>query len=153
MRAIRDEVDLLRDDAVTDWIRLRGRRRLARLLRHGSLLDTDQRLAGHAVEDVGPPGLGDLNESLHRLAVDLRVEQYDRIRGVIVPDVVMNLLEVPTVLARLGLDREDRHREQIVARSHVAVQIGRGITGREIQQPETWIDCGRLPDRGPAMSP
>ena len=41
-----DDVDLVRDDRVTDRIRLRRRCRLAGLLRHGPLLDADQRLAG-----------------------------------------------------------------------------------------------------------
>ncbi len=104
---IRNEVDLLRHDAVAHGIRLGGRGRLLRLLRHGPLLDADERLAALTIQNVGPAGLRDLGEALAEPAVDRRVEQHDRIGRVIVPDVVMHLLEMPAVLAGLRLQGND----------------------------------------------
>ena len=52
---------------------------LARLLRYGTLLDVQQRLARGSVQDVDPAGLGDLGDALARLAAVAGVEQHDRI--------------------------------------------------------------------------
>ena len=134
-------------------VRLRRGRRLARLLRHGALLDADQRLAGLSVEDVGPARLADLRKPFAHRAADAHVEQHDGIRRVVIPEVVMNLLEVPAVLAGASLDRNDRRREQVVAGAHGAVEIGARIAGREIDQPELGVDGRRLPHRRAAVHP
>ena len=132
---------------------LRRRGRLPRLLRHGLLLDADQRLAGLAIEDVGPARLADLAMPLRSLPSIRRVEQHDGIRRVVVPDVVMHLLEVPAVLAGLRVDRDDRDAEEVVAGAHGAVEIGARVARREVDEPELGIDGRRLPDGRAAVLP
>ena len=68
----------------------------------GFFLDADQRFAVGAVEDIDPAGAPGLGDALARLAVDDRVEQHDRARRVIVPDVVVHFLEMPDIFAGLG---------------------------------------------------
>ena len=53
----------------------------------------------------------------NRLAVRVRREQQRRLGTVIVPDVVVDLLEVPLALARVRVERDDGVGEQIVATS------------------------------------
>ena len=93
----------MRHRRVADRIRLGFGCFLPRLLRHRAFLDTDQRFAVGAVEDVDPAGAPRFGYPLARLTVDHRVEQYHRTRRVVVPDVVMDLLEMPDVFAGLGL--------------------------------------------------
>ncbi len=133
--------------------RLRRRGLLALVLRHRLLLDRQQRLAGLAVEQVEPAGLARLGEALALLAVDLDVEQHDRARRVVVPDVVVHLLEVPAVLAGLRVERHDRRGEEVVALAPRAVQVGGGVAGREVDQPELRVDGRRLPHRRAPVRP
>src|SRR5207302_7164310 len=105
--ARRQRLGTLRHDRVAGWEGLRLRRLLPRLLRHRTLLDADQRFAVGAVEDVDPAGAACLRDAFAWLAVDHGVEKDDRARRVIIPDVVMHLLEMPGVLAGLGVHRED----------------------------------------------
>ena len=93
------QLDELRHDGVAARKRLRLRGGLPRLLRHRLLVDADERLAGLAIEDVGPPGLAHLDDRLAHAAAHAHVHQHDGIDGVVVPDVVVHLLEVPAVLA------------------------------------------------------
>src|SRR5207302_10555454 len=81
------------------------------------------------------------------------VEEHDGARRVVVPDVVVDLLEVPAVLPCRGVDGDDRGCEEIVAGPDVAVVVGRGVAGREIQQAELRIDRRCLPDRRAAVLP
>ena len=65
----------------------------------------------------------------------------------------MDLLEVPAVLARLRIERDDRGREQVVAGAHAAVVVGAGVARREEDEPELGIDGRGLPDRRAAVHP
>jgi hypothetical protein len=85
------------------------------------------------------------------LAADRRVEQHDRTCRVIIPDVVMHLLKVPDVFAGLGVQRNDRGAEQIVARARRAVIVGTAITDREVNEPQLRVEGRRVPDRRPAV--
>ena len=84
-------------------------------LRHGTLLDAEDRLAGGAIEDEHVAGLADRRERGHAPAVLHDVDEHRRRRHVEVPQVVVHGLEVPAVLAGLGVDGDDRVAEQIVA--------------------------------------
>ena len=66
---------------------------------------------------------------------------------------MVHFLEVPTVFAGARLERDDRRGEQVVARANRTVEIGAGITGREIDEPELGIDGRRIPHRGAAVHP
>src|SRR5262249_27386614 len=128
-------VGTLRDDRVADRIRLGFGGLLARLLRNRTLLDPDQRFAVWAIANVGPSGTAGFGDTLARFAVDHRVEQNNRTGGVIVPDVVVHLLEVPDVFAGLRLQGDDRGAEQVVALAHRAVIVGAAIADREVNEP------------------
>src|SRR4029078_11722623 len=120
---------------------------------HRELAEADERLAGLAIEDVDESRLADLGDSLARLAVVDRVEQDHGIWGVVVPEIVMHLLEMPAVLPGLRVDREHRDAEQVVAAAHGAIQVRTGIAGREIDEAQARVDGGRLPDGGATVLP
>ena len=140
----------MRDSGVTLRIGLCLGRLLARLLRHRTLVDPDQRFPIGAIEDINPTGLPGLCYSFTRPSVDHGVKEHDWARCVVVPDVVMYLLEMPDIGAGLGLQRNDRGTEQIVAFPHRPVIIGSAIPGREIDQPKLRVERRRVPDRGSA---
>ena len=83
-----------------------GRGEVPLVLRHGPLLDADEGFARHTVEYVDPPGLAGFGDGLAGFAVDLDVEQHDGIGRVVVPDVVMDLLKMPAVLAGVDIQRQ-----------------------------------------------
>src|SRR6516165_7743095 len=66
----------------------------------------------------------------------------------------MDLLKMPSVFA-FERDRDDRRREQVVARAVAAHPAGfrTCIAGREIDEAEIGVDRGRLPDRRTALFP
>src|SRR5207244_12472627 len=101
------------------WLRLG--RLLPRLLRHGALLDADQGFAVRAVQDVDPARGSGFGNALAPLAVYYRVEEYHWARGIIVPDVVVNLLKVPHILAGLRFQGDPRAAKRVIARAHVPV--------------------------------
>src|SRR5438132_11521872 len=146
----RHRLGTLRHGRVALGVRLRLRRLLPRLLRHRPLLDADQRLAVRAIQDVDPAGPAGLGDALARLAVDHGIEEHDRAGRVVVPDVVVDLLEVPDVLAGLRLQRDHRRAVQVVALAHRAVVIRPAVAGCEVEEAELRIERGRVPDRGAA---
>src|SRR5262249_44645517 len=125
---------------------------LPRLLRHWALLDADQRFAVGAVHDIDPAGATGLGRGLARLAVDDGVEQKNRARRVVVPNVVVHLLEVPGIGAGLGVDREERGAKKIVPFAHRSVVVGPAIADREVDQTELRIERRGVPDRCAAAS-
>ena len=147
------DLDRMRHERVAARVGLRCGGRLARLLRHGLLVDADERLAGRAVEDVDPTRLARLGDSFARNAVVLQIEQHDGARAVVVPDVVMHLLEVPAVFPGLRLDRDDRCRVQVVALAHGTVVVGARVAGGKEQESELGIDGRCLPHRRAAVLP
>jgi hypothetical protein len=56
-------------------------------------------------------------------------------------------------MAGLELDRDDRHRIKVVARTKRAVVVGARVPGREVDEPEVRIDGRRLPNRRAAVLP
>src|SRR6267143_1809771 len=146
----RHRLGTLRHGRVALRVRLRLRRLLPRLLRHRPLLDADQRCAVRAIQDVDPAGPARFGDALAGPAVDHGIEEHDRTGRVVVPDVVMDLLEVPHVLAGLRLQRDHRRAVQVVAFPHRPVVIGPAVAGREVEEAELRIERGRVPDRGAA---
>ena len=124
---------------------------MPRLLWHGPLLDADERFAVRPVENVDPAGLAGFGDGLAVLAADLDVEQHYRVGGVVVPDIVMHLLEMPAVFAGMDIQREHRRGEQVVSGAHVAREIGAGVARGEIHQAKFRVHGRRLPDRAAAI--
>ncbi|MCY3730412.1 MAG: hypothetical protein OXF98_03655 [Rhodospirillaceae bacterium] len=100
-----------------------------------------------AVQDVAPAGLAGLRQPAPQLAVDLQIEEHHGARRVEIPDVVVDLLEMPAILARGRIHRDDRRGEQIVAGTDRAVEVRPGIAGREVDQIQRRVHRRGLPDR------
>ena len=102
--------------------------------------------AVRAVEQVEPAGLAGLADALPLDAVDLDVEDQRRRRAVVVPDVVVNHLVVPAVLALVEADRDHRGREQVQPRSAAGPRVG--VRGREVDEAELGIERRSAPNGG-----
>ena len=142
-----ERLGAVRHDRVADRVGLGLCRFLARLLGHRAFFDSDQRFAVGAVEDVNPAGLAGFGDPLARLTVDHGVEENDRARRVIVPDVMVHFLKVPDIFPGLGLQSDDRDTEEVVAFAPRAVVVGPAIAGGEINEAELRIESRRVPDR------
>jgi hypothetical protein len=78
------------------------------------------------------------------------VEEHDRARGVVVPDVVMDLLVVPLELPGLQVERHDRGCVEVLAGAAAAEEVAARVAGGDVEEAELRVDGGRLPDRTPA---
>src|SRR3569832_27377 len=86
-----------------------------RFLRNRLVVDTYQRLAGHAIEDVEVTGLAGDRDGLARLTFDGEVHQH-RGHGVVsIPEVVFDSLVMPEIGTRMRIHRNNRVGEQVVA--------------------------------------
>src|SRR5439155_24061388 len=133
-----------RSERLDGGIRLRRRGMLeGRSLRDGQLGDREYRRAGGPVEDVVLPVFAAVAERVG-------AEEERGLRAVVVPDVVVDLLEVPDRLAVLQLESDERGGEDVVADAVLAEDVRSGVAGDEIDQPQCRIDCGRIPDSSAA---
>ena len=129
--------------------RLGGRQLLARHqgLRHRPLLDGPDRLARLAVQRIEEGLLGGLEQSLDLFAIDCDVHQ-DRGGGcVVVPDVVMDQLVVPSPFAGLDVQRDDARAEEVVTRTKTAVKVHGGAVRRDIDEAQLRVSRHRRPRR------
>jgi hypothetical protein len=126
---LRRDIQGLGYEGIANGIGLGGCCCLARLLGHRPLLYAYQGLAVGAVEDIQPSGLARLGQSLARHAVIIQIKQDHRVGRIEVPDVVMNLLEVPAVLTGVDIQRHDGRSKQVIPGAHRAVVVGPGIAG------------------------
>src|SRR5207248_2457198 len=131
-QVLRGNVDALRDEGVAARNRLRRRRVLPGLLRNGLLVDPNQRLAVRAIENINPARFVWFACSLPESSVDHDIEQNDRAWPVVIPQVMVDLLEVPFVFSGPGIDGDHRRREQVVAFAYPAVKIRSGIACGEV---------------------
>src|SRR5262249_54309616 len=77
-------------------------------------LGRDQ-LSGLAVENVEEPVLVGLHEDLATLAADCEVSEDQLLDGVLVPLFTRRNLEMPNIVAAIGVERHDRGQKQVVA--------------------------------------
>ncbi len=80
-----------------------------------TLLDRPHRVAGRPVEDVGEGGLRHLGDRLDQATPNDDVDQVRRRGDVVVPDAVVDSLEVPDPLARRGVDADQALGVHVVA--------------------------------------
>src|SRR5690606_40746135 len=99
-------------------------------------------LAGGGVDDVEPAGLAGLGD----VAAPVQVEQDRRAGRGEVPDVVGEVLEVPTQLAGLAVESDDGAGVQVVAGPDAAVEAGRRVADAEVQGPGGGVVGGGHPD-------
>ncbi len=145
---------VLRAPLEVEWRRLareglRRRQCLTRYprLRDRALLDRPDRFACLAVERIYERLLGDLEHSLDVPAVDVDVHQ-DRGRGrVVIPDVVVHHLVVPSPLTGLDVQSDQRGGEEVVARVETTVVVDGRSVRRDIDEAELLIDRHRGPRR------
>jgi hypothetical protein len=108
-------------------------------LRYRSLDDRPDRLAALAVEDVGEPLLAHLDDGLDRAAGDAEIDQHRRRRQVVVPDAVVDHLEMPRPLSGARVEGDQALGKEVVAGSVPAIEVvGRRAEG-EIDQPELLV--------------
>ena len=129
--------------------RLGRRKLLARhvRLRHGPLLDRPYRLARRAVENVGEGLLARLGHRLDCPPVDGDVDQHGRRREVVVPDAVVDGLEVPHPLAGPRIDADEALGEEVVAGPVPAVVVvgrRRRAAGRTRPSSSSPVGCAHM---------
>ncbi len=81
------------------------------------------------------------------LSVFVDVEQNGRRGYVVIPQIVMDSLEIPDALARVGTQRHQRIREKVVAQALSAIEIRAGAADGE--ENEIALRIGR--DYGPGI--
>ena len=101
-------------------------------LRHGTLLDRPHRRAGHAIEDVEETGLAGHRHDVDLLAVPLDLGQLGCGVVVEIPQVVVDVLEVPQALAGPRVEGEETVGEQVGTDAVGSVIVVGGRPGREI---------------------
>src|SRR5262249_40059245 len=107
-RRTRNRRATLRAGRLSDRVRLGGGGGLTCSLRTRSLRHSRQRLPVAAIENVTPAGFAALVDTL----ATGRVEQDHRAQRTVVPDIVVDLLEVPAILTGFGVQRHDGIGEQ-----------------------------------------
>ncbi len=122
-----------------------------RALLHGPLFDRPDGLAGDAIEDVDEALLARLGHRLDRAAVDADVGQDRRRRDVVVPEGMVDELEVPLPLAGAQVDADQGLAEEVVAGTVAAVEVvGRGLHGK-VGEAQVLVDGHLRPDAGVAV--
>ena len=83
--------------------------------RHRALFNRPQRLAGFAIEHPHEPSLPDLRDHVDLLAVVTDGQQFWRGGVVVIPNVVVDHLEVPDAFSGAGIEREQAVAKKIGA--------------------------------------
>ena len=110
------------------------------------LLDRPHGFSRLAVEDVEERLLARQHRRLHRALADHDVAQHGRRGEVVVPEAVVNGLEVPAAFARLAVDRDQALREQVVAAAVAAVPVVGRRAGRQVGEAEFLVGAHQAPD-------
>jgi hypothetical protein len=118
--------------------------------RNGAFLDWEQRRAGCAIEHEDEGGLGRLHDRIDRRSVALHRDQHRRRGQVVVPQVVVDGLEVPDALASRGAQRHHRIGEEVGAGTIGAVEVGARRTDRQEHQTALEVGGDRRPHIGGA---
>jgi hypothetical protein len=83
--------------------------------------------------------LGGLRDGINAFAVALQGDEARRRGEIPVPDVVLDGLEMPDSLARVGVEREERVGEQVVPGPVRPVKIGRRRSGGNVHDPSLLV--------------
>ena len=102
-----------------------------------------------------------VNQNLAHLSLNLPVHQQDFIGGIVVPNVVRNLLEVPAQLAGVGIQRDHAGGVEIHVLGLVGsrgypigiVEIRCGVAGSPVDQVEFGIERAGEPGRSAPVAP
>src|SRR5262249_3895186 len=121
-------------------LRRSGPLRLDVGLFHRSLFDRPNRYSGDSVEYIGECLVRELNDSAHRLPIDIDVEQNRMGRHVVVPDVVMHQLVMPDLPSGFDIEANERTGVQIVSGTASAVCVVSGVLDVEVYIAQFRID-------------
>ena len=124
--------------------------RHVRLRRHRTLFDGPDGLARHPVERVDETLLAHLRDGLDGAAVDGHVQQVGVGREVVVPQAVMDGLEVPHALPGLDVHRDQRLRKEVVAEAVDAVVVVGRRPRRQVHVAQLVVAGQHRPDVGVA---
>ena len=113
---------------------------------HGALLDRVNRFAVDAIQEEQQAVLRAHGHRGHGCAADAGVEQQRRSLQVVVPDVVVNDLEVPQVAAGASVGGDERAAEEIVAVAIAAVAVEGGSGERHVEDAALGVDGHEAPD-------
>ena len=91
--------------------------------RYRTFLDRPDRLARYPVEGIGERLLCGLNDNGYFLAVDIDIQKDWSSWRVVIPDVVMDHLEMPDPLAGIHIQRDQAGAEQVVTRAETTVEV------------------------------
>src|SRR5262249_47751589 len=118
--------------------RLRWRIPLTRYIAlwNGTFFNRPNRLARHTIKDVQKGFLAWNSHRFNRSAVHVDVGEYRRGRKVIVPNRMVNNLEVPLPLACFQIDADETLAKQIVPRPMPPVEVGCGRFDGQIDKPQ-----------------
>src|SRR5215831_12497151 len=83
---------------------------------HRSFDNREERLPRHSIEHEQEPSLVDDDDSGNSPAIALDVDKRGRRLGVVVPDIVMDRLEIPQQFSGGSLHGDDGCTEEVVAR-------------------------------------
>ncbi len=106
-----------------------------------------EQLARDAVEHVEESVLRRLHDDLARAAIDLQVRENHRLRRGVVPLVAGRFLVMPDVFAGVGIHRDDRCEEQIVAAAGAAIRLHprAAVADAEINEAQLRVVDDRVP--------
>ena len=110
-----------------------------------ALFDRPDRLTRFAIERIDKGLLCRLEEPLYLTTIDRHVHKDRGRRRVVVPDVVVDHLVVPTSLTGVGIECDDTRAEQVVAGVEATVVIDRHAVGHDVDKTEFWISRHRCP--------
>src|SRR3954464_9177775 len=116
-------------------------------LTHGDrpLFDAVDRPAGSAVEDEQEARLADRRDRGDGPVAAAHVKQRRRRRIVAVPDVVMDQLEMPELLAGAGIERDEAGGGEVRAAAVPAIAIPIGRVSRHEDDAALRIDAEQAP--------
>ena len=111
----------------------------------GTLLDRPHGLARHPVEDVHPPGLARLHHSLDPPSIDGDLPQARRTDGVVLPEIVVDHLEVPHSLTRRHVEDHEAVGEEVVTGAMTPIVRGRRSAERHVHVSELFVRTEAAP--------
>ncbi len=118
--------------------------------RRGPLLDRPHRLPRQPIEDKHQALLRELHDGLHRAPTGLNRDDAGRRGQVVVPQAVMDRLEVPFADARRRVQAHDRLGEEVPAGSRASVEVVARRADGQVEQASRLVERHGRPDVGMA---
>ena len=119
-------------------------------LRHWPFFNRPERSTRDAVEDVEKTGLARQGDGVDALAVVADGHQLRRRHVVVIPQVVMDRLEVPEPLSRARIERDQAVREEVLAEPIATIEVVGRRSGRHVHDPALVVDREGAPVVGAA---